>query len=110
MGALDVDVNAKSVKEIIKMKKRKVTFAKKMPRSSSHVALLQGSTCNLSLLRRTLSTEERAKSDQNFAAATDLSKVSAPASFDSSVTYKPAVAELRMPRLDIGQMFETAKA
>jgi hypothetical protein len=91
------------------MKKRKIIFARKMLRSSSHVALLQSSSCNLSLLRRTLSTEQPSKSDQDFAAATDLSKVSAPAKLDSH-TYKPAVAELRMPRPDISKVFETAKA
>jgi hypothetical protein len=90
-------------------KKGKITFAKKMPHSSSHVALLQSSSCNLSLLRRTLGGERTSVSDQEFAASTDLSKVSAPASLDST-PYQPATAELRMPSREIGEMRELAKA
>ena len=80
---------------------------KKMARAASDVALLQTSSCNLSLLRRTLSGEE--KSNQDFAAATDLSKVSAPSSLEGAAI-TPADAELRMPRRDIGEALETVKA
>lgn len=81
------------------MKKKKVVFAKKMPRLQSHVALLQSSTCNLALLRRTLGSKDPSHSDEAFAASTDLSKVQAPGSHQNDVSAS-GEASLRLPNRD----------